>query len=344
MGSISRNAMLQRRPDVRPLIITRSTFAGAGAHIGHWLGDNLSQWDQYRISIQQILSFASMFQVPMVGADVCGFGGNTTEELCARWASLGAFYTFYRNHNEIGFRPQEFYLWPTVAEAARKAIDTRYRLLDYIYTAFHRQSQTGEPFLQPLFYLYPEDKNTFANDLQFFYGDAIMVSPVTEKGRRSVGAYFPNDMFYDWYTGAPVRGYGAKMTLSNINVTHIPVHIRGGNVVPLRSSSAFTTTELRKKGFGLVIAPGMDGTASGSLYLDDGDSIKQPKTSEITFDYRDGILKIDGKIDYDAGAVVESVTLLGQGEARGSGEFDEKNQVISKETHIELNKSATVKF
>ncbi|OOF95272.1 glycoside hydrolase family 31 protein [Aspergillus carbonarius ITEM 5010] len=311
MSAASRVAMQSRRPDVRPLVITRSTYAGAGAHVGHWLGDNLSDWVHYRISIAQIVAFASMFQIPMVGADVCGFGSNTTEELCARWASLGAFYTFYRDHNELGNIPQEFYRWPTVAESARKAIDIRYRLLDYIYTSLYRQSQTGEPFLQPLFYLYPEDSNTFANDLQFFYGDAILVSPVTNENSTSVDAYFPDDIFYDWYTGAVVRGRGASITLSNVNLTHIPIHIRGGNIVPVRSSSAMTTTELREKGFELIIAPGLDGTASGSLYLDDGDSLEPSVVTEIEFEYSNGVLRIQGEFALETPATVEKCTLLG---------------------------------
>ncbi|KAL4994553.1 glycosyl hydrolases family 31-domain-containing protein [Aspergillus recurvatus] len=341
MSSASRVAMQQRRPDVRPLIVTRSTYAGAGAHVGHWLGDNLSTWELYRVSIAQILAFSSVFQIPMVGADVCGFGSNTTEELCARWASLGAFYTFYRNHNEIGNIPQEYYLWKTVMESATKAINIRYQLLDYIYTAFHRQSETGEPFLQPLFYLYPEDENTFAIDLQFFYGDAILISPVTKENSTSVNAYFPKDIFYDWYTGAAIQGQGTNITLSNINITHIPIHIRGGNIVPIRSSGAMTTAELRKKGFQLIIAPGAEGTATGTLYLDDGDSLEQADTANIEFVYRSGVLNIKGQFMRDALLNIESVVLLGQPTTAGAGGQSQK-QVI--ETRLELTAPTRVKL
>lgn len=88
---VTRQALQARRPGQKAFTIARSSFSGTPS--GLWLGDNLSSWDQYIQGIRQMLGFAAIYGVGMVGADSCGFGQNTTETLCARWAwSVPPFY------------------------------------------------------------------------------------------------------------------------------------------------------------------------------------------------------------------------------------------------------------
>lgn len=313
MSEASRIAMLARRPTKRPMIITRSTFAGSGKQVGKWTGDNLSNWFSYLISITEIMEFAALYQVPMVGSDVCGFGDNTNENLCARWAALGSFAPFFRNHDQNGVIPQEFYLWPTVAESARNAIAIRYKLLDYFYTAMYAQNQTGTPLIQPLFFHYPLDKNTYPLGYQFFFGPGFMVAPVTTENSTVAEFYMPNDIFYDYYTHEKIVGTGSQYTVPDVPYTSIPLYYKGGSILAERANSANTTTELRKQNFNIVIAPGKNGTASGDLYLDDGESLVQESYSYIHFKYSaDGKFTMSGHFGYEPGVYIEQITVLGK--------------------------------
>jgi hypothetical protein len=78
---VTRNALLNRRPEEKPFTIARSSFSGTPSAL--WLGDNISSWEQYIQTIRQMLQFAAVQGIGMVGADSCGFGGNSTETLCA---------------------------------------------------------------------------------------------------------------------------------------------------------------------------------------------------------------------------------------------------------------------
>jgi alpha-glucosidase len=335
MSHATQSSMLSRRPGLRPFVVTRSTFASTGRKATHWFGDNESSWEHYRTSIRQMLAFVSMHQMPMVGSDICGFNGNADQYMCARWALLGAFQPFYRNHAELSSIHQEFYQWPIVAEAAKKAISTRYKLLDYIYTALHRQVNDGTPMVNPLFFLYPNDVKTFGIQDQWFYGDSLLISPVIEDYSDTVTYYLPKDTFYDYWTHAKVEGQGANVTVSNLTYTDIPIHIRGGSIIPHRVNSANTTKALRQQDFYILVAPDADGKARGSLYLDEGEHIDQPATSNIDFSFADGKLSTTGSFGY-AGASGESVTvgqviILGQQNGGKMGAFDSgKNTVTVK--------------
>ncbi|KAH9904359.1 glycoside hydrolase family 31 protein [Xylariomycetidae sp. FL2044] len=313
MARTTRRALLTRSPARRPFVLTRSTFAGVGAHAAHWFGDNNSTWSDYRVSVAQLLGFASVLQVPMVGSDVCGFNGASWAELCARWALLGAFMPFYRNHADISAPAQEFYLWDGVAAAARKAVDARYRLLDYVYTALHRASAGGEPVVSPLFYAYPGDAALVGVQTQWFLGAAVLVAPVMgDDGADSVDVYLPDDVFYDFWTGAMVRGTGANVTVGDLGWADIPVYLRGGTVVPLRVESANTTSLLREKDFEIVVAPGTDGAAAGSLYLDDGESLDVGEQfSDIQFTWDGSTFRAEGTYGYPTELVVQRVIVLG---------------------------------
>ncbi|TQS31977.1 hypothetical protein Golomagni_07729, partial [Golovinomyces magnicellulatus] len=340
MSVASRDAMQARRPDKRPLVITRATFAGAGSHVSHWLGDNNSDWPHYLWTIRGMLQFASIFQVSMVGSDVCGFGSNTTEELCARWAMLGAFQPFYRNHNAEGNIPQEFYNWKSVTKAAKKAIDIRYRLLDYFYTALMQQSKDGTPAVSPMLYLYPNDPKTFDLDLQYFYGPSLLVAPVTEEGARSVDVYLPDDVFYDFYTHEPFTTGGKTIKKSNQGLTDIPLFLRGGVIVPMRIKSAMTTTDLRKQDFELVIPVGKDGKAEGWLYLDDGESLHPTQSSWIHLKYASGTVRATGQFGYRSDLKIRKVTVMEGshqgGSAHSSSRSRSANQPLSGEFSIRV--------
>ncbi|KAH8655172.1 glycosyl hydrolases family 31-domain-containing protein [Xylariales sp. PMI_506] len=308
------HALLDVFPEKRPFIIGRSQFAGSSKWAGHWGGDNYSLWAYMFFSIPQALSF-SLFGFPMFGVDTCGFSGNTDMELCARWMQLSAFFPFYRNHNELNALSQEPYHWAEVIDASKTAMRVRYALLPYIYTTFYLSHSTGSTTMRALAWDFPDEPWLAGADRQFLLGDAILVTPCLEQGANSVDGVFPGigsgTVWYDWYNHTAVTGVttGQNVTIA-APLGHIPVHVKGGNIVPLQEPG-LTTTDVRNSSYSLLVALDSQGTATGGLYLDDGVSLNPNATTWVNFSASDSSLQVASKGNYVDTNALANITILG---------------------------------
>ncbi|TIC03625.1 hypothetical protein E3Q18_00081 [Wallemia mellicola] len=297
----------------RSMIIARSNFAGSGRFTQHWLGDNYSTWQSMADSIKGLFQF-SAFQMPFVGADACGFSGNTDEELCTRWMMLASLTPFFRNHNVYGSIPQEPYRWTSTEEATKKAINTRYQLLPYFYSNLYQQSIDGTPFIRPLFYEFPTNDELLDWDSQFLVGDHILVTPVLSPNATVVEGFFPGDeTYYDWKTHAKLEvnneheAVGLETPLTDINV-----HIRGGAVLLLHSEPGMTVTETTESPFNALVTMNKNQEAGQSYWFDDGHSAFNESNTYIWFDVNSSGIK--SRVDansYDIGQPLNNVDIIG---------------------------------
>lgn len=326
--AIATNYALRKIRQKRPFIISRSTWVGHGHYAGHWTGDVYSSWHDLKMSIPAILSL-NFYQIPMVGADICGFDGNTTAALCNRWMQLGAFYPFSRNHNSDDTIEQDpVVMGDLVVQSSKNALRIRYRLLPYLYTLFFRAHKFGETVIRPLFFEFIDDRQTYDIDMQFLWGSALMINPVLEENKINIAVYIPRGLWYDYYSFHFFFSIGKHYTLP-APIDKIPLLIRGGSILPAQKPGA-TTTESRKNNFELIVALNEAGNAEGELYWDDGDSIDSIKKKEylwLSFIANKSSLlntKIDGSFNNEV--ILGKVQILGL-QKQVSRVFLNKNEI-----------------
>ena len=189
---------------------------------------------------------------------------------------LSAFFPFYRNHNVKAAISQEACRWSSVAEASRTAISIRYSLLTYMYTLFYYAHTEGATVMRALAWEFPEDATLAGTYNQFMLGPSLLITPVLFPNTFTAHGVFPGigegTNWYDWYTLQPVNAQPQENVTLDAPLEKINVHIRGGSILPLQTPG--NTTEVTKANpYSLLIALDEQGEATGSLYLDDGESL-----------------------------------------------------------------------
>ncbi|MEO6224935.1 MAG: TIM-barrel domain-containing protein, partial [Sphingomicrobium sp.] len=119
--------MMKLRPNVRPFVMTRASFAGGQRYAVTWTGDNSSSWDHLKLAVQQMLSLG-LSGFSWSGADIPGFIGGASPELATRWFEIGAFTPVFRSHaaNDAP-RAEPWVDGPDHLAIRRRYIEERYR-------------------------------------------------------------------------------------------------------------------------------------------------------------------------------------------------------------------------
>ena len=179
-------------PDKRILMFSRSSYVGMHRYGGIWKGDNKSWWSHILLNLKMMPSL-NMCGFLYTGADLGGFGSDTTEDLVLRWLALGIFTPLMRNHSALGTRVQEAYRFEDM-EGFRHIIGLRYRFLPYLYSEYMKAVLRDEMMFRPLAFDYPEDRHAVKVEDQLLLGDGLMIAPVYEQNAEGRYVYLPEKM------------------------------------------------------------------------------------------------------------------------------------------------------
>jgi len=285
---------LALRPDVRPFVLTRASYAGGQRYAATWTGDNSATWNHLRMTTSMLKNLG-LSGFSLAGADVGGYAGTPSADLLTKWIEIAAFQPIDRDHAEKGSGDHEVWANGPEQEAIRRRfIEERYKLLPYFYTVMEANTRTGLPLLRPLFLEFPNaapDKHPLDVDVdvsgEFMVGPDLLIAaaPFPEK-TDPYEAKLPSRGWYDYWTGkrvdegsAPSVAGGlqpealAGPTLSAVHVTprldYLPVFVRPGAILPI-APLVQSTEEIPAGPLRLRVFPGPD--CKGSLYEDDGTS------------------------------------------------------------------------
>ncbi|GBQ21794.1 alpha-glucosidase 2 [Gluconacetobacter sacchari DSM 12717] len=300
-GRATYEAQIRLKPDQRPFVMMRASYAGGQRYSTTWTGDTTSSWNHMRLATPMLLSLG-LSGFAYAGDNLGGFALSPPPDLLTKWLEIGMFNPIAEDHSDKGTRMQEPWVDGKAQEDIRRRyIEDRYKLLPYIYTIAEEASRTGIPMMRPLFLEFPTAAGGQVLDLQnpseFMWGPDILVAPqVMPDTVDKYKVILPPGSWYDYWTGGLIENMDTAQATGNSGIQTaivddpavaphmlmvapqldtVPVYVRGGSIIP-RQPLTQSTSETPKGALQLAVytAPEM----GGDLYTDDG----------TTFDYRKG--------------------------------------------------------
>ena len=288
----------------RPFILSRSTSIGSGKYTFHWLGDNLSTFENLKNSISGIFNF-NIFGIPFTGSDICGFMENASNNLCIRWYNLGVFYPFSRNHNFFDSKDQ--YPWSfdkDAIEIIKKNIKYRYSLIRYIYSQFFLISNNEQgSFFKPLMFEFPDDETSYVDiESKIMIGEAFLLCAFFEDNENDKKFTFPNSNFNYFPSGKVLFNYDEEEENSKTKdivlsgkLDQIHLFMRGGYIIPYQDTFhkyILNSKKLKDEKINLIVNIDNYLQSRGELFFDNdrADTVTKNKYFRVDIYYNEKAL------------------------------------------------------
>lgn len=257
-------------PEKRILLFSRASYIGMHRSGGIWQGDNMAWWSHLKMNVKMMPSL-NMCGFLYTGADVGGFGADTTEDLVLRWLEFAVFTPLLRNHSARGTRRQEVYRFSHVQDFA-DVIGVRYQILPYIYSEYMKAALRNTMMFSPLSFIYGGDALAGQVEDQLLIGENIMIAPVCEQNASGRVVYFPERMkqlIFRKGTVAEGIVYEKGFAYVDMPMGSVNIFLREGYLFPVAKGGKCVEDvdfeDLTLYSFGEEIKP-------YEYYLDDGET------------------------------------------------------------------------
>ncbi len=267
--------LLNDQPSRRPMILTRSGFAGIQRYgSALWSGDVGNDWETFRRQITAGLGLQAA-GIPWWTYDAGGFFRPQNQysdkayiERMLRWIETSVYLPLMRVHGYMS-DTEPWRYGKEAQQVIAQCLKERYRLLPYIYSYAAAISTEGSTLMRPLVFDFADDAEALQQEHEYMFGRSLLVNPVTEPNVTEWTTYLPRHAggWYDRLTGRHYEG-GQQVTTA-VARSRIPVFVCAGSIVPTGPDVQSTADDFHNM-ITLNVYPGQD--ASFTLYDDDGES------------------------------------------------------------------------
>lgn len=327
-------------PDRRLFTLMRGGTTGLQRYsVFPWSSDVARTWEGMQAQVP-VMVHSGLSGLGYMSHDVGGFAVDPAKpsdpEMYLRWMQMGLYSPVLRTHAQYMAEP---YHYPEYAGALRALVESRYRLLPYIYTAAYENASEGLPIVRPVWF-YEADPEALAGvDDEYLFGGDLLVAPVMHPGVRERKVLFPSGLWVDLYEPSKVYEGGSEAVVA-APLDRIPVFVRAGAFIPVADYEMSNTAAYRTDRYAIEYYP-VEGVKSQSLLYDDADPGRRhapdSDSREITFEgsCAGGVIEIKAHADSPEGGPDTLVFLV-----NGLAERPRSVTVNGREARFDYNASA----